>query len=194
MNQKTECKRFVSEKLNMLLVLPANSASAVLAQLRRGLSSAPGQGPELWEWTISGLPEELMGNFGEATKAEWAVHVALTLFAFHQQGNDIRLNPMHLAERRFGSAVKRLVKGTEEGAEERVLKRLKVAASADSIRALAFQLRQIVSLLKGGSIAFDYVDLAGDLYDFQYEDGRSAVRRKWAQDYYRVGKTVADEN
>lgn len=193
MSQKSECKRFTNEKLARLESLPANATSAALAQLRRGLSSLPGQIPGLWEWTINGLPEELMGKQGEATKVEWAVHAVLTLYAFHQQGNDIKIHNMHLPGRRFGSAVRLMTVGEDEGADERISKRLKVTASTDSISALTFQLRQMVSLLKTKSIAFDYVDLAGDLYDYQYEESRSDVRRKWAQDYYRIEKNTSNE-
>ena len=34
-------------------------------------------------------------------------------------------------------------------------------------------------------IGFDYVDLAADIYDYQYEDSKFRVQMRWAKDYYR---------
>ena len=191
---KKECKDFVAAKLKQLTMLPAPSAAAALSLLRRGVAVGPGQLPELWEWTIKGLSEESLCSTDEPTKEEWAVHLALTLYACHQQGNDIKLRNMHVDSVKFCSAIRSLSSGEGEIADERVLQRLKVAASADSIDALAYYLRQLISLLRSSNIPFNYIELAGDIYDFQLVDRRASVRLKWAQDYFRSDKNKNDNN
>ena len=71
---------------------------AVLARLRRGIGKRPGEIPELWEWMMT--DEQL--RFSEPTYEEWASYIALTLYAFHQQGNDIKQHQMN-TDKRFCS-------------------------------------------------------------------------------------------
>ncbi len=53
---------------------------------------------------LLGMPEGFQGNNGP-TAAEWAVYLALTLYAVHQQGND---QPMNRPHSTLGRAVRQL--------------------------------------------------------------------------------------
>ena len=68
---------------------------AELAELRRGVGRAPGEKPMLWGTILTNLPEEFYGRNGEPSRAEWAIYIALTMFALHQQGHDIKTECMH---------------------------------------------------------------------------------------------------
>ena len=81
-----DVKLYVAQQLHRLQALPDNQRRAELAKLRRGIGHAPGELPELWEvfcWNAG----ELSGPQWPL-RAEWAVYLALTLYALHQQGND----------------------------------------------------------------------------------------------------------
>ena len=43
----------------------------------------------------------------------------------------------------------------------------------------------LIQLLRSEDIPLDYVELAGDLYEFQTPDGAARVRLRWGQDFYR---------
>ena len=47
-------------------------------------------------------------------------------------------------------------------------------------------LRGLIQLLRSKEIPLDYVDLAGDLYEFQMPGGAARVRLRWGQDFYRT--------
>ena len=66
-----------------------------------------------------------------------------------------------------------------------------MAASAD-IAELAQHLRGIVTLLRANSIPLDYIDLADDLYRYQFEDNRNSLRLKWGRDFYRTPLNETD--
>ena len=41
--------------------------------------------PRAWGILFSELPEKMLGQYGEPSREEWAIHTALTMFALHQQ-------------------------------------------------------------------------------------------------------------
>ena len=77
---------------------------ATLAKLRRGVGKEIGQVPDLWHYTLRGIPDEdCKGD--DPTPAERAVHTAMTLFAVHRAvaaGRDAR--PGSLPRRRSATA------------------------------------------------------------------------------------------
>jgi CRISPR system Cascade subunit CasB len=84
-----QASTFVKHKIIRIAESKNESAvKATLARLRRGIGKTPGSLPDLWEITLSDLPEALQGIGEEPTHGEWAVHTALTLYALHQQGRD----------------------------------------------------------------------------------------------------------
>ena len=163
-----DVRTYTEQRLRRLQNLPDNQRRAELAKLRRGVGHRPGELPELWGSFLLGMPEGFQGNNGP-TAAEWAVYLALTLYAVHQQGND---RPMNCPGNTLGRAVRQLAeRNTSAGqdwTESSVLRRFNALATAEEITEISHHLRGMVQLLsaaKDGAIPLDYPQLAVDLYD-----------------------------
>ena len=170
-----------------------SSTSAALAKLRRGIGKSPGAMPEIWEFTLDNLPEEILSRDGIPTKGEWAIYTALTLYALHQQGKDPGYEKMSRDGMTFGSAVRTLVKSDDD--ESRVKRRFDAAATSSSVEEFSHHLRGLVQLLKSESIPLDYPQFAEELYWIQIPEARDRIRLKWGQDYCsgRLGKEKGNE-
>jgi CRISPR system Cascade subunit CasB len=160
---------------------------ATLAKLRRGIGKSPGATPEVWEVTLSDLPEGLASKSGEPTKEEYAIHTALTLFALHQQA---RNEKMSVKGSSFGSAVSRLRNDINDKAIKR---RFDAVITAVSITEVTRHAQGLIQLLKASNISLDYPKFAQDLYWFQWPDSRDKVRLRWGQDFYRVREPKTDD-
>lgn len=188
-----QIEEYVRKQISILArdgrTLDQSDSKARLAQLRRGIGKIPGELPELWGAFLKDLPEELMGKNEEPSYAEWAIYTVMTLFALHQQGNS---EPMHAEgeENRFGKAVRRLIHGEED--EEKIRMKLSITAASEDMAELSYHLKTLVKLLGNNGIKLDYVNLAKDLYQFQFDQYTDRIRLKWGQDFYRSIKT--DEN
>lgn len=112
--------------------------------------------------------------------AEWAIYIALTLYALHQQGKD---RPMQADKVSLGQAAARLVK--DEDDRERVLRRLSPVVTATSKEDLAQNLRGLVQLLKSDDIALDHARLAKEIYLFGNPDFAGNIKLAWGRDFYR---------
>lgn len=184
MSKYKEVRSFVFGRIkNISENLSSGSTKALLAQLRRGIGKRPGELPELWGIFLNELPEEHMNRNGEPSREEWAIYTTLTLFALHQQGHD---SLMHVDgdENRLGCAAGRLSKYSDDESG-RILFKLSLAAQSNDMEELSYRLRTLIKILSDNDIKLDYVDLAGDLYNFQFEDSVDKVRLKWGQDFYR---------
>ena len=179
-------ERDTQKRLFRLYNLPEHPQKAALANLRRGVGRVPGELPELWGEFLLDFPQELESKIGVPTRAEWAVYLALTLYALHQQGRDVRREPMHCEDQLLGRAVRRLVKPGEDPQDAAVLRRFQALTSAASMREVSQHLRGIIQILRSEGIALDYVRLAADLYDLQFPEASQRVRLRWGQDYYRT--------
>ncbi|MGW5969488.1 type I-E CRISPR-associated protein Cse2/CasB [Streptomyces sp. NPDC055186] len=164
-------------------------AVAALARLRRGAGREAGQLPDLWSLIDTGplhqTPEGARPmSESELVRAEDALHVALTLYALHQQS---RRSGMHQPDRPdhrrgLGAAVRRMMKPGE--IDEPVHKRLVRAGTAPDLATLAQRLRDIVVLLRREDIGLDYALLAGQLYTWQRPGGADTVRREWGRSFH----------
>ncbi|WP_427168800.1 type I-E CRISPR-associated protein Cse2/CasB (plasmid) [Streptomyces sp. C1-1] len=164
-------------------------AVAALARLRRGAGREVGQLPDLWALIdIGPLHETTDGarllSESELIRAEDALHVALTLYALHQQS---RRAGMYQADRPgrprgLGASVRRLMKPGE--IDEPVRKRLVRAGTAPDLPVLAQRLRDIVVLLRRQDIELDHAQLAGQLYTWQWPGGADTVRREWGRSFH----------
>lgn len=186
--------QFVRSKIRYLITCNNQpKIRAILARLRRGISNMPGADPDIWEMTLAELPEDLLSKNGIATPAEWAVHIALTLFALHQQGTDIQTNCMHresLADDKvklysFGNAIRRLAGSPDSDNYKSIKRRFNATVTSESIEEFTHHLRSMIQLLKSASIPLDYVQLTRELVLFQKTDNRDSLRLKWGQDFYR---------
>lgn len=184
MSKYQEVRGFVFGRIKKISEnLGAGSTKALLAQLRRGIGKHPGELPELWGIFLNELPKEYMSQTGEPSREEWAIYTTLTLFALHQQGHD---SLMHIDDdkNRLGCAVSRLSQDIGDDASERILSKLSLAAQSSDMEELSYRLRTLVKILRDNDIKLNYVDLAGDLYNFQFENSIDKVRLKWGQDFY----------
>ncbi|MFC4906893.1 type I-E CRISPR-associated protein Cse2/CasB [Actinomadura gamaensis] len=159
------------------------SAVAALAQLRRGAGKLPADVPELWGTTgteelYQALPE-LAKWESEATHAENALFLALTLYASHQQSH--RSAAMHKPDIELGAAVRRLA---GEEIDEPIRRRFVRVGAAATPDVLAYRMREIVALLRGAAIPLDYARLAQRLYQAQTPDGMAEVRRVWGRSFH----------
>ena len=194
-----DVRMYTEQRLHWLWALPDNQRRAELAKLRRGVGRAPGDLPELWGSFLRGMPEDFQGRSGPS-HAEWAVYLALTLYAVHQQGND---QPMNCPGNTMGRAVRQLAERNagKDWEESSVLRRFNALATAEEITEISHHLRGMVQLLsaaKDGAIPLDYPQLAVDLYGLQCTDPRytqipANVRLRWGRDLYCETKNASSE-
>ncbi|MFE5940533.1 type I-E CRISPR-associated protein Cse2/CasB [Streptomyces sp. NPDC056470] len=164
-------------------------AVAALARLRRGAGRNAGQLPDLWDLVdTSPLHEQPRDaralSEGDLSQAEDAVHVALTLWALHQQARGTGMHQLHQRERPrgLGAAVHRLMSAGE--VDEPLRKRLVRAGTAPEVTTLAQRLRDIVVLLRRAEVRLDYALLAGQLYQWQRPGGADTVRTEWGRSFH----------
>ncbi|MFF1692085.1 type I-E CRISPR-associated protein Cse2/CasB [Streptomyces sp. NPDC058257] len=165
-------------------------AVGALARLRRGAGKEFSQVPDLWGLADTGVLHDRPADGGrplredELLRAEDAVHVALTLWALHQQSRSTLMHRpgSRTAPRGLGAAVRQLMPPGEIA--EPIRKRFVRVGTAPGLPALAQRLREIVLLLRGADIPLDYALLAGQLYGWQDPTGREAVRRAWGRSFH----------
>ena len=180
--------KFVKLKVG-LLERQGSWQTAMLAKLRRGVGKDPGELPELWEVTLGGLPETLRGQGKNASRGEWAVHSALTLYALHAQGKNESMN-------REGVSLGAAVAGLRTADNEKSLKRrFDAVLTAKDFAEFSRHARSLIQLLKAADRGLDYPQFARDMYLYQSGDAqvRNGVRLRWGRDYYRLsGWLVGD--
>lgn len=189
MTQKQQLLRYVASRLRWLQNLPEHPRKAQLADLRRGVGRAPGDLPELWGAFLQEMPEELQSPTGTATGAEWAIYLTLTLYALHQQG---QTSPMHKQGEGLGKAARLLVPPGQEPGESSIQKRFNALATATQMPELSHHLRGMIQLLRAGGIPLDYIQLAADLYDWNFSEAAVRVRLRWGQEFYADPKNADD--
>ena len=188
-----QIRNYMAHRLSWLLTQAEHPQKAILSNLRRGVGHIPGDQPELWGVFLQDFPPELESQNGIPTQAEWAIYLALTFYALHQQGHGLPENNMHQKDVRFGRAVRSLVKLGEQPEDCSVLHRFNALATAGSMPECAQHLRGIIQLLRTGGIPLDYVQLAEDLYWLQNPVTAQRVRLRWGQDYYYTPKAAEIE-
>jgi CRISPR system Cascade subunit CasB len=158
------------------------SGTAALARLRRGLGKQHGSIPEILVYTQAA--EFLFPGCGdEPTRGERAAHLAMTLYALHQQSR--RDRGMHRPGAGLGSAVRTLVGNAKlVDPVPPTLRRFNVLATASSFDQLSHHLRGMVQLLRAGNQPLDYGLLADQLYRWQGAGGPDQVRLAWGRDFY----------
>ena len=122
------------------------------------------------------------------TPEETAVHIAMTLYAIHQQS---RSGPMHKPGFGFGRAARELIGTENENPSAR--SRFNALVTASTIDELRSHLRSFVQLLRSKDIGFDYAAFADDLVMFRRSGGDKKVRRRWSRDFYNLRERDANE-
>ena len=184
-----DVKLYAAQQLHRLQALPDNQRRAELAKLRRGIGHVPGELPELWGSFLLEMPESFQGRSAPSA-AEWAVYLALTLYALHQQGEEnVSMNEKGCT---LGRAVRLLAQNSAAAAqdwtESSVLRRFNALATADSMPEVSHYLREMVQLFRGNEpkLKLDYPRLAVELYRFQFPDQAANVRLQWGRDLYQM--------
>jgi CRISPR system Cascade subunit CasB len=159
-----------------------SAAVAALARLRRGAGKPVGTVSDILEHTMAAefAPR---GCGDEPTPAETAAHLALTLYATHQQAQSQR---MHHRGHGVGRSIRRLL--PDERAEQihPVQRRFQALGASQDVNELARHLRGMVQLLRAKAIPLDYGLLADELLAWQRPGGPSRIRLRWGRDFYRT--------
>jgi CRISPR system Cascade subunit CasB len=169
--------------------LSKRSASvAMLAHLRHAVGKQPGSVPDVWPVTLA---DELAGpDAGDGpTAGETAAHIALTLYAIHQQSSS---KPMHRRGYGLGRSISEL--RPSESDTDPVLRRFQAVGTADSLDELIHHTRGLVQLLRAAGIPLDYGLLADELFRWQQDGGASRVRLQWGRDFYRTPRHADDSD
>lgn len=195
--------KYVTGKVSYLqqqYLQPGNRSrvASTLAQLRRSANRGPGMTPETWSFEFEDMPKDLIGKGLNPSAAEWAAHIALTLYAVHQRSQN---KPMHVAgpDYDFGCAVRKLVCFGGDDLDlngGQMPHRFAAMVTAQSVGELAHYARQIIGQLHAKEIPIDYGRFARQVYLFQFEWGRSRVCLDWARAYTRrpaSAKAASDE-
>jgi CRISPR system Cascade subunit CasB len=165
---------------------PARQAAslATLARLRRGAGKTADDVPDILALTV-GTELAARGASDDPTPEEQAAHIALTLYALHQQS---RTKPMHRRGNSIGRALRQLLGSTEPTVPpDPITRRFQVLVTAESLDEVSYHARGAVQLLRGAqatAIPLDYGRLADELVQWQ-RAGAASVRRRWARDFYR---------
>ncbi len=185
-----EVYSFTKYKLLSIAGRAESEARAALANLRRGVGRRPGEFPQLYGELLQDMPQEMYSSGSKPSYAEWAVYMALTLYAMHQQGKDVKTDNMNRENVSLGNAASELVADNDD--TERIWKRLYAVASSDDMQEMSYHIRGLIKLLRDKDIPLDYPQLAKDLYLYQLSDeSAEQIRLKWGQDFY---KKRTDEN
>ena len=161
---------------------------AALAKLRRGVGYRPDELPEVWEFTLADLPEELWGKDGEASWAEQAIHTALTLFALHQQGENESVSRKGIS---FGTMARRIV-SPDKANEQTIKRRFDAAVTSKDFVEFSRHARSLIKIAKANDVYLDYPRFAKDLY--WYQNPESKIMFKWGQDFWAPIKDDQDKN
>lgn len=186
---KKEIGRYIFRKIQYLQF---SDDRAMLARLRRGIGHEPGEKPELYGIILKDMPPHFWSEQRyRVTEAEWSCYIALTLFSWHQQGNDIKLHCVHTSDQHtsVGVAMRKLVyKSNDPSAEERMQNKLQVLITSKDMREFSYHLKGIITLLRNEHVCLNYCELAEDIYEFQFEEQKKQIGLKWGQDFYRENK------
>lgn len=162
-------------------VLANRSASvALLARLRHAAGKPAGSVPDIWPITLAA--EFAQGTSDDAvTAAETAAHLAMTLYAVHQQSVAER---MHQRGHGLGGSVRRL--HSPDADTDPVRRRFNALGTSDTLAELSHHARGLVQQLRAAKVPLDYGLLADELMAWQRPGGSARVRLQWGREFYAV--------
>lgn len=157
-----------------------SSGGADLAQLRHAAGKPVGSVPTVWEITLNGIPGSDDWNSDAPSRNEIAAHIALTLYATHQQSQSDRMH-----KRGYGVGRSARLLAGRSSSDEAAHRRFQVLGTSESVDELTFHARGLIGQLRAASIPLDYGLLADQLVSIQFPEGLNRVRLQWGRDYYR---------
>ncbi|MCP3973641.1 MAG: type I-E CRISPR-associated protein Cse2/CasB [bacterium] len=145
-----------------------------LAALRRGVGRTPGAIPAAFAQVAPWLPDDAPAW----DDRNW--YDAATLFALHHQSRGIPTGD----DGDFGKSLNRLrrARQREHNPTDSLDRRVTALLAAERDH-LPYDLRQLITLLRGEGIGVDYLRLLRDLRAWGHPD--RYVQRRWARNYYR---------
>jgi CRISPR system Cascade subunit CasB len=159
-------------------------AVGALARIRRGAGKPIHSIPDLWGLTGTELLHQRIDERrrpDDFVRAENAVHIAVTLWALHQQSR--RDAPMHISGGpQLGRAIRDIMPRDE--IDEPLRRRFARVGTSTSLDMLAQRLRDIVLVLRQHAQPMDYSALAGQLYLWQLPTYRNGVNRAWGRNFH----------
>ena len=166
-----------TSSIERVLMRVANDAGE-LAALRRGVGRTLEEAPDSWP--------SVLEVSGSQRWREPAAHLALGLFALHQQSQ--APGSMNSDGWTLGKASRVLKgrRGATGASEQGVEHRFQAALASETIDALGVHLRGLVTLLRGAEVPLDYPRLYRDLCAWLSPDRRERVCLGWARDYFAI--------
>lgn len=194
--------KFVLQKIHWLdrIDMDDSGARAALAILRRGLGKEPDALPEIWAITMtrnsddSQLPgaERDEARHGGPTRAERAVHTALTFYALHRQGqshsmhkgNAKKEDGTYFSDSSFGAAMGQLRRNAAQAPG--VIRRFNAVITAADLTEFARHAQGIVRMMRAAvvPIPMDYGVFVRDLFWYQSPEKRSNVVMRWGRQFW----------
>ena len=118
---------------------------------------------------------------------EWAIHTALTLYAWHQQGHSKNIS---ICGQTLGKALRKAYSDLPHTEmDEAFSLKLHELSRIQDIQLLAVKLRSIAGWLSSKGIGLDYASLASDIYEWQFPESRGNVFLRWTQEYRKIGNS-----
>jgi CRISPR system Cascade subunit CasB len=192
-NRRSEFERFVAARISMIQGAYLNAATrswggAQLAALRHAAAQPAGQSPDTWMIEFDGFPTTMAGRSDQPSPAEWAAHLAFTLYAIHQQSNTTQ--PMHQpgVDHSLGLAVRQLARSQQVAQSDyidEVPARFAALGTATEPNEIAHYARMLVHQLASANppIPLDYARLAGQLFDLRGKASADRVRLQWGREF-----------
>lgn len=159
---------------------PDGTTGADLAAVRRGVGRDAGSVPAMWRHYAT------IGSSSSHPAAFRAEHLALTLFAVHQQSKS---RSMHQPTIGLGRAVLRL-KLSDAFSPEAVTRRFTAAATAATLGELGGHLRGLISQLRTIDQPLDYDQLERDFRGWDDPVRQATIRLTWGRHYYAAPATT----
>ena len=190
-----QVKDFVNKKIGIFSDDQYNKAA--LPRLRDGIMFKPGKLPYVMSIVLTDMDPSLCGSNG-ISPAEIAAYSALTLWATHQQGLDIKSFPMHKKDDpqkdgpSVGRAAARLCLAmVDDGkslsdAKEDAGKKLDALCMSNNADMLFQSLRKFVFFLNKYEVPMDYALLARDIYLYCFRDNISDIKIRWLRDFNKA--------
>lgn len=165
-----------------------SSSRASLARLRRLGTSRDTSWMSIGDDLFEGFPE--LGAY-EEEKGLNSVKAALRYYAMLQQSKSVPVAVLQKDAKRsvsFGSACRAISLENNGSGAPGVRRRMAMVEAANDFGAVQTAMRSLVQLMRAskGVIQLDFGRLASDLFQIQFDETRSAVFMRWAQDYYRA--------
>lgn len=175
-----------------------SSSRASLARLRRLGTSRDTSWMSIGDELFEGFPE--LGAY-EEEKGLNSVKAALRYYAMLQQSKNMPVAVLQKDAKRsvsFGSACRAISLENNGSGAPGVRRRMAMVEAANDFDGVQTAMRSLVQLMRAskGVIQLDFGRLASDLFQIQFDETRSAVFMRWAQNYYRAAdgnKTAAKD-